>query len=54
MVYNEFRATAVMVRDERSVPYKAASMYIKDNVTIDLGTEYSSGANSMASDTYTI
>lgn len=54
MVYNEFRATAVMVRDERTVPYKAASMYIKDNVTIDLGTEYSSGANSMASDTYTI
>lgn len=54
MVYNEFRATAVMVRDERTVPYKAASMYIKDNVYIDLGTEYSSGANSMASDTYTI
>lgn len=54
MVYNEFRATAVIVRDERTVPYKAASMYIKDNVYIDLGTEYSSGANSMASDTYTI
>lgn len=54
MVYNEFRATAVMVRDERTVPYKAATMYIKDKLTIDLGTEYSSGANSMASDTYTI
>ena len=29
-------------------------MYIRDNVTINLGTEYSSGANSMSSDTYTI
>lgn len=54
MVSNEFRATAVMVRDKRSVPYNGANMYIRDKVTIDLGTEYSSGANSMSSDTYTI
>ena len=54
MISNEFRATAVMVRDKRSVPYQGANMYIRDNVTINLGTEYSSGANSMSSDTYTI
>lgn len=51
---NMFRASAVFVRDHREVPYNGANMYIRDNVTIDLGTEYSSGANSMASDTYTI
>lgn len=54
LVSNEFRATAVMVRDKRSVPYHGANMYIRDKVTIDLGTEFSSGANSMSSDTYTI
>ena len=54
IVSNEFRATAVMVRDKRSVPYQGANMYIRDKITIDLGTEYSSGANSMSSDTYTI
>jgi len=53
-VSNEFRATAVIVRDHREPGYKGATMYIKDNITFDLGTEYSSGANSMASDTYTI
>ncbi len=51
---NTLRLSAVKVRDHREVPYNGANMYIKDNVTIDLGTEYSSGANSMASDTYTI
>lgn len=53
-VFNEFRATAVFVRDRRSTPYSGANMYIKDNFTINIGTEYSSGANSMSSDTYTI
>lgn len=51
---NTLRLSAVKVRDHREVPYNGANMYIRDNVTIDLGTEYSSGANSMASDTYTI
>ena len=54
MISNEFRATGVFVRDQRSVPYTGANIFIKDNVYIDLGTEYSSGANSMSSDTYTI
>ena len=53
-ISNEFRATAVYVRDKRDVPYHGANMYIQDNITIDLGTEYSSGANGMNSDSYTI
>ena len=53
-ISNEFRATAVYVRDQRTPGYPGATMYIQDNVSINLGTEYSSGANSMASDTYTI
>ena len=51
---NMFRASAVMVRDHREVPYKGPNMYIQDNITVNIGTEYSSGANSMDSDTYTI
>lgn len=52
---NELRATAVFVRDHREPPYQGATMYIKDAaVYFNLGTEYSSGANSMASDTYTL
>ncbi len=53
-VSNEFRATGVYVRDKRDIAYKGANMYIQDNITIDLGTEYSSGANGMNSDNYTI
>lgn len=53
-ISNEFRATAVIVRDKRTPGYQGANMYIRDNVTINIGTEYSSGANSMNSDTYTI
>ncbi len=53
-VSNEFRATAVFVRDKRSPDYNGANMYIRDNVTINIGTEYSSGANSMNSNTFTI
>lgn len=51
---NEFRATAVIVRDQRTPGYAGANMYIRDKITVNMGTEYSSGANSMASDTYTI
>lgn len=53
-VSNELRATAVLVRDHREPGYAGATMYIKDKVYFDLGTEYSSGANSMSSDTYTL
>ena len=51
---NMFRASAVLVRDHRDVAYKGPNMYIQDNVYVNIGTEYSSGANSMDSDTYTI
>lgn len=54
VVSNELRATAVLVRDHREPPYQGATMYIRDKITFNLGTEYSSGANSMASDTYTL
>lgn len=54
-ISNEFRATAVIVRDRRDVPYKGANVYVNnDNYTFSLGTDYSSGANSMSSDNYTI
>ncbi|MCQ2162287.1 MAG: carboxypeptidase regulatory-like domain-containing protein [Bacteroidales bacterium] len=52
-VSNELRATAVLVRDHREPGYKGATMYIKDKITFNLGTEYSSGVNSMNSNTYT-
>ncbi len=53
-ISNTFRATAVFVRDRRTTPYQGANIYIQDNYTINMGTEYSSGANSMSSDNYTI
>ena len=53
-VSNEFRATGVFVRDKRDIAYKGANMYIQDKITVNLGTEYSSGANGMNSDNYTI
>ena len=56
VVSNEFRATATFVRDKRSVPYKGANIYIGDHepVMINIGTDYSSGANEVQSDVYTI
>ena len=54
-VHNNLRASAVLERDHREVPYQGANMYIKgEKPQVDLGTEYSSGANSMDSDTYTL
>ena len=54
-VHNNLRASAVLERDHREVPYFGANMYISgEKPVVDLGTEYSSGANSMDSDTYTL
>jgi hypothetical protein len=60
--YNELRASYTRVRDSRDVPYEGPLMYIR-NVPVgddsrklsgvDLGTEYSSGANSLGQDIYT-
>lgn len=55
IVSNEFRATAVLVRDKRSVPYAGPNIYINgDAISFSLGTNYSSGANAMNSDAYTL
>ena len=54
-IHNELRASAVLERDHREVPYQGANMYISgEKPVVDLGTEYSSGANSMNSDTWTL
>ena len=54
-VSNELRATAVFVRDERTIPYAGPNIYINnDEITFSLGTNYSSGANAMSSDAYTL
>ncbi|MCR4859930.1 MAG: carboxypeptidase regulatory-like domain-containing protein [Bacteroidales bacterium] len=54
-VHNNFRVSAVIERDNRQVPYQGANMYIQgEKPVVDLGTEYSSGANAMYSDTYTL
>lgn len=54
-VHNNLRVSAVLERDHREVPYKGANMYISgEKPVVDLGTEYSSGANSMDSDTWTL
>ena len=54
MVSNEFRATAVFVRDHRDVPPGRPLVLVDGNFDVYLGTEKSSGLNSMDSDTYTI
>jgi hypothetical protein len=56
---NEFRGSLTTVRDRREVPYQGPTIYIassssSDNVAVSLGTDYSSGANKMNSNTYTI
>ena len=54
-VHNDLRVSAVIERDHREVPYQGANMYISgEKPVVDLGTEYSSGANSMNSDTWTL
>jgi outer membrane receptor for ferrienterochelin and colicin len=57
-LYNEFRASMTFVRDHREVPYQAPCVWIKSNaadgyVGINLGTEYSSGANRLNQNIYT-
>ena len=54
-IHNDLRVSAVIERDHRDVPYQGANMYISgEKPVIDLGTEYSSGANAMNSDTWTL
>lgn len=58
-LYNELRASASFVRDSRDIDYGGATVQIKsaednNNTQIDMGTEYSSGANTLDQDIYTI
>lgn len=57
MVTNEFRASAVIVRDHRDVAYNGASVRIRGfsgMSDVYIGTEKSSGANAVNTDTYNI
>ncbi len=55
MVHNDLRVSVVLERDKRQVGYQGANIYIKgDKPVTNIGTEYSSGANSMNSDTWTL
>lgn len=60
-LYNEFRASGSFVRDHRDVAYQGPTIQIKDlssadgsvnNITGNIGTEYSSGANRLDQDIY--
>ncbi|MBQ9548687.1 MAG: TonB-dependent receptor [Bacteroidales bacterium] len=51
---NELRLSGVFVRDHREIPYLGPLASISDNVSVAIGTEFSSGANAMNSDTYTL
>ena len=60
-LYNEFRASASFIRDHRDVAYQGPTVQIKNvrgydqktNITVNIGTEYSSGANYLDQDIYT-
>ena len=59
-IQNMFRVSGVFIRDHRSIPYAGATVSTRADKTskgtfsTNIGTEYSSGANSMSSDNYTI
>lgn len=53
--YNELRAGLTSVRDFRDIPYEGTTLYFSGNgKTVNLGTEYSSGVNSLDQDIWTI
>lgn len=57
-LYNELRFGLTSVRDHREIPYSGPTIYIQNAIngkgTINLGTEYSSGANSLNQDIWTL
>lgn len=53
-LYNELRAGVTFVRDNREVPYAGPNIYINTAKKVNLGTEYSSGANSLDQDIWTL
>lgn len=59
-LYNELRASASFIRDHRNVAYQGPTVQISNipapdgtNITANIGTEYSSGANYLDQDIYT-
>lgn len=55
IISNEFRASAVIVRDYRDVAYNGAAVRITtDGPQVNIGAEKNSGANSVNTDTYNI
>ena len=60
-LYNEFRASASFIRDHRDVAYQGPTVQISNilggdgstKITGNIGTEYSSGANTLDQDIYT-
>ncbi|MDD4592396.1 MAG: TonB-dependent receptor, partial [Parabacteroides sp.] len=59
VLYNEFRGSMTFVRDHREIPYEAPSIQIKSssetgNIGVYLGTEYSSGANRLNQNIYSL
>lgn len=53
-LYNELRAGATFVRDNREVPYAGPTIYINGSNKINIGTDYSSGANYLNQDIWTL
>lgn len=61
-LYNELRASASFIRDHRNVGYQGPNVQIKNvtgadgktGVTVNIGTEYSSAANYLDQDIYTV
>ncbi len=58
--YNELRASATFVRDKRETPYQGPNVLIRSSDTsgtnktaVNIGTEYSSGANTLNQDIFT-
>lgn len=60
-IYNELRMSYNRIRDHRDVPYQGPLFWIKNvgtedgsrsNIAINIGTEYSSGANQLDQDVY--
>ena len=53
-LYNELRAGVTFVRDNREIPYAGPNIYINTSKKVNLGTEYSSGANYLNQDIWTV
>lgn len=53
-LYNELRAGATFVRDHRNTPYSGPNIYISGQYTTNIGTEFSSGVNSLDQDIWTL